>query len=162
MSLLNRMSSRFRVDVIGKPSSEKEIEKLKVSSPIDVCEGYLSIVRKGADVEINVDEEMYIRFWDAESCIGMNEGYKIQEYIPNSLAIGDDEGGEAIIYATGHKGFGLYIVGFGALDVDECKYISRYLEDLLVNNKGIEVVKNPYEFYTFKGEFNENSIVKCN
>lgn len=40
----------------------------------------------------------------------MNEAYCIKDNIQNSLAIADDEGGNALIYTTGIQGFGLYIV----------------------------------------------------
>lgn len=71
----------------------------------------------------------------------MNEAYNIQENIPNSLAIADDEGGNALIYATGEKGFGLYVIAFNDLDVDELQYVASSLGDLLIKNIGIDVIK---------------------
>ena len=38
----------------------------------------------------------------------MNEAYNIQQYISKSLAIGDDECCNALLYANGHNGFGLF------------------------------------------------------
>ncbi|MGP3781155.1 hypothetical protein ACTWKC_12095 [Bacillus sp. 4A_MP3] len=55
----------------------------------------------------------------------MNESYEIQDYIPNSLAVGDDEGGNALIYFEGAEGFGLYIVGFGDLDPEEAVKVAH-------------------------------------
>ena len=72
----------------------------------------------------------------------MNESYYIQKYIPNSLAIGDDECSNAILYANGKKGFGVYIVSFGDLDSDEMVYIADSLEAFFVNEEGIEIYNN--------------------
>ena len=72
----------------------------------------------------------------------MNEAYHIQKYIPQSLAIGDDEGGNALIYATGQEGFGVYVVAFNDLDIDEMKYVSDSLISLLVNGMGVETLIN--------------------
>ena len=47
--------------------------------------------------------------------------------LPNSLAIGDDEGGNAIIYAEGKNGFGVYAVSFSDLDADEIIFIAKCL-----------------------------------
>ena len=68
----------------------------------------------------------------------MNESYEIQDYIPNSLAVGDDEGGNALIYFEGAEGFGLYIVGFGDLDPEEAVKVASSLNDLLIQDTGIE------------------------
>lgn len=72
----------------------------------------------------------------------MNDAYNIQENIPNSLAIADDEGGKALIYTIGEKGFGLYVIAFNDLDVDELQYVASSLSDLMINNVGIDVIKN--------------------
>jgi len=58
----------------------------------------------------------------------MNEAYHIQQYIPDSLAIGDDECGNALLYTEGNYGFGVYIVSFGNLGIDEMVYIADSLE----------------------------------
>ena len=69
----------------------------------------------------------------------MNDAYNIQKYIPNSLAIGDDECSNAILYANGNNGFGVYIVSFGDLSVDEMVYIADSLEEFFVNEVGVAV-----------------------
>jgi len=45
-------------------------------------------------------------------CIEMNDAYNIQVNIANSLAIADDEGGNALIYTTGWKRFWIYVIAF--------------------------------------------------
>ncbi|WP_225365577.1 hypothetical protein [Serratia rubidaea] len=68
----------------------------------------------------------------------MNESYNFQKYIPHSLAIGDDEGGKALFYANGNNGFGLYIVGFGDLDINDAAFVSESLYKLLIDGEGVE------------------------
>ncbi|MCP1122584.1 SMI1/KNR4 family protein [Bacillus sp. 3103sda1] len=141
MSILNNLSSKYRIDASKSASNEEDIKNLIEFSKIEIPEDFLEIIGELTEIEINVDEEKYIRIWGAEGCIEMNESYAIQESIPNSLAIADDEGGNALIYATGEKGFGLYVIAFNDLDVDELKYVSDSISDLLINDTGIDVIK---------------------
>ena len=70
----------------------------------------------------------------------MNVAYKIQKYIPCSLAIADDEECNVLIYATGKNGFGLYVVSISDLEIDEMIYVSQSLADLLVHGEGIDTI----------------------
>lgn len=136
MSILSEVSNMFSVDVKQPPATEEEIKTLKSFSSIEVPLEYLELVHQATEIEIKVDNKMYIRIWSPSGCIEMNESYNIQTYIPNSLAIGDDEGGRALMYITGNEGFGLYIGSFGDLDIDDAIKIAPSLQDLLVNNIG--------------------------
>lgn len=71
----------------------------------------------------------------------MNEAYEIQENIPSSLAIADDEGGNALLYLDGYNGFGLYLIGFNDLDSDELQFVSYSLSDFLLKEIGINIFK---------------------
>ncbi|WP_415272817.1 SMI1/KNR4 family protein [Bacillus siamensis] len=140
MTLLNKISSRFSVDAKEAAATEEEIKALTEFSPINVPSDYLDIVSEATEVEINVAGGKYIRIWSPAGCIDMNESYEIQDYIPNSLAVGDDEGGNALIYFEGAEGFGLYIVGFGDLDPEEAVKVASSLNDLLIQDTGIEKI----------------------
>ncbi|MDO8225827.1 SMI1/KNR4 family protein [Bacillus cabrialesii] len=140
MTLLNKISSHFSIDAQEPAANIEEIESLREFSPINVPSDYIDIVSEATEVEISVDGEKYIRIWSPTGCIEMNDSYEIQEYIPESLAIGDDEGGNALIYLDGNEGFGLYIVGFGDLDAEEAVKVAPSLSDLLINNAGIESI----------------------
>lgn len=142
MSILKELSSNYRIDESKSASNNKEIEKLIKFSKLQIPEDFLEVIRELTEVEINVDGEKYIRIWGADGCIEMNEAYNIQESIPNSLAIADDEGSNALIYTEGKNGLGLYVISFSDLDVDELKYVAESLSDLLINNTGIDVIKN--------------------
>lgn len=138
MNILNNLNEIFRVDASNNASNEMEIAQLIDFSPINVPLEYLELIREKTEMEININDKMYIRLWGASGCIELNEAYLIQKYIPSSLAIGDNEGGDAILYAEGKNGFGIYTVAFNDLDIDEMIYISKSLVELLVYSKGVE------------------------
>ncbi len=142
MNILKNLSNNYRIDANKLASNDEEIKNLIEFSEIEIPEDFLEIIREQTEIEINVDGKKYIRIWGADGCIEMNEAYNIQENIPNSLAIADDEGGNALIYATGEKGFGLYVIAFNDLDVDELQYVGSSLGDLLIKNIGIDVIKS--------------------
>lgn len=138
MSIANELNDNFRIDASCDASSENEIDELIRFSSIKIPNEYLELIREQTEIEINIQNQKYIRIWGANGCIEMNEAYFIQKYIPNSLAIGDDEDGNAIIYAEGKNGFGVYVVAFNDLDVDEMIFISESLKEILLNAKGID------------------------
>ncbi|WP_054950748.1 hypothetical protein [Numidum massiliense] len=138
MNLFTDLSSKFSVDAKQPPCTGKEIADLKRFSSIVVPTDYFDIVRQATEVEINVDNKKYIRIWGPLGCIEMNKAYNIQEFIPESLAIGDDEGGGVLMYLNGSRGFGLYITDFGNLDVDDAVMIAPNLHSLFVENIGVD------------------------
>lgn len=142
MSILKDLGSSYRIDASKLGSSDEEVKKLIEFSEVQVPKDFLEIIKELTEIEINIDGKKYIRIWGADGCIEMNEAYNIQESIPNSLAIADDEGGNALIYTTGQNGFGLYVIAFNDLDVDELQYVAGSLSDLLINNTGIDTIKN--------------------
>lgn len=142
--MLNELNPSLRVESKNLGSSPESILQLIEISDIVVPLEYTTLISEATDIEISVKGEMYIRLWGAESCIELNEAYKVQYYIPNSLAIGDNEGGSALIYCTGNEGFGLYITGFGDLDLTDAEFIAPSLKDLLVKGSGVETLINTY------------------
>lgn len=140
MNILNNISSMYTIDARKSPSKEEEIKALQDFSAIDVPIEFIEIIQSASDIEINVSDQMYIRIWGASGCIEMNEAYEVQKYLPNSIAIGDDEGGGAIIYLQGKDGFGIYYTRFADLDIDEAVKIAPSLTELLVNNVGVNTL----------------------
>ena len=140
MSILQKLSNKYKIDASKPASNDEEIKKLIEFSDINIPEDFLEVIRELTEIEINVDGEKYIRIWGAEGCIDMNDAYRIQDNIPNSLAIADDEGGNALIYTTGDQGFVLYVIAFNDLDIDELQYVSDSLSELLKYNIGIDIV----------------------
>lgn len=142
MSLLRSLSCKFRIDASEDASYEKEINDLINFSQIDIPKDFLELIKEKTEIEFNVNGIRYIRIWGAGGCIEMNKAYAIQKWIPDSLAIGDDEGGNALLYAVGKNGFGLYIVAFNNLDIEELKYVSGSLSDLFIKEVGINIIEN--------------------
>ena len=133
-----KISPALKIDASKPPASADEINALAASSSVPLPDTYLSLIRVITDIEFQVNGHKYIRLWGPARAIEMNKAYEIRENIPNSLAIGDDEGGMALILMTGKQGFGLYKVGFGDLDADDAEYIASSLEEFLVNGIGID------------------------
>ena len=140
--ILNELSDLFKVVTSNIKSSDVEIDELIQFSKIDVPEEFIQIIKEKTELEIQVDDKKYIRIWGANGCIEMNAAYSVQKYIPNSLAIGDDECCNVILYASGHEGFGVYMVSLSDLDVDEMVFIANSLEDFFVKGKGLDVFNN--------------------
>jgi hypothetical protein len=146
MTVLQELNHRFLIAASAPASTEADIARLLAVSTIKVPEDYLDIVRERSDVEIAIAANAFVRIWGAARAIDLNGAHFIQQYIPNSLAIGDDEGGQALILATGLNGYGLYLVGFGDLDMSDASFIARTLKDFLVFGEGVfRFVCNPHE-----------------
>ena len=142
MSILNKMSKSFELTVSNAKSRDIEIDELIHYSKIDVPLEFIEIIKERTELEIMVKNEKYIRIWGASGCIEMNSAYHIPKYIPNSLAIGDDECSNAVLYANGANGFGVYMVSFSDLDANEMVYIADSLESFFVKEEGIDIFNN--------------------
>lgn len=142
MSIINELNEACRIDASNGASKEREIDNLIEFSSIDVPTEYLELIRERTEIEISIQNKKYIRLWGADGCIELNKEYYIQKYIPNSLAIGDDEDGNVILYAQGKNGFGIYVVAFNDLDISEMTFISESLKDMLVLMKGVDKLIN--------------------
>ena len=139
-NIINNIAHYFRVETYKYAATREDIDKLKGFSTIRVPEDYLNIVKAMTEVEIIVNKNSYIRIWGPSRCVEMNEAYQVKKYIPNSLTIGDNEGGMALIIMNGAHGYGLYTVGFGDLDADDARFIAPSLYEFLVYGKGIEFI----------------------
>ena len=139
MSIFSKMSKSFELAASDVKSTDTKIDELIRYSKIDVPLEYIEIIKERTELEILVNNEKCIRIWGASGCIEMNSAYHIQKYIPNSLAIGDDECSNAVLYANGNNGFGVYMVSFGDLDANEMVYIADSLESFFVNDVGIDI-----------------------
>lgn len=139
--MLSRISKRFRLDASQPPDSMADLEKLRTFSPVAVPEDYVELIAEGSELEFYVEGGDYIRIWGPTGCLEMNEAYCIQEHIPGSLALGDNERSAALIYVPHADPPGLYLSGFGCLDLQWSDYIAPSLTELLVHEVGIEVVK---------------------
>lgn len=135
-----KLNKKYRLDIFEPPSSEADIKAMQqYFKGTEIPDDYILFISQMSEAEILVMNESYIRIWGASGCLEMNSSHKIQEYIPQSLAVGDDEGGKVIFYAEGKKGFGLYKVGFGDLEINNAEFVSSSLSALLLDGIGAEV-----------------------
>lgn len=142
MDILKQMNRLFKIEACKSQSTEKDISDLLQFSSIVIPNEYIEIIREKTEIEILVDGKKYVRLWGAAGCIEMNSAYYIQKYIPNSLAIGDDECCNVLLYANGEKGFGVYSVALNDLETDGMIYISNSLKGFFVDGVGVEIFNN--------------------
>ena len=69
----------------------------------------------------------------------MNDAYHIQEYLPNAWAIGDDEGGYAIVRVKNRTNPGLYAVSFSDLEDDEKTFLAHSIPEFLFSGVGMDI-----------------------
>ena len=134
--LIDRIHSRFRVDVKGPGASDEDIRTLRLEAARTVPDEYVEFVREATDVEILVDGSGYIRIWPPAFCVEMTDAHDLHQYVPGSLPIGDDEGGSILLYLSGPNGEGLYLLGLGDLDPEEAWFVAPSLTDFLVGGVG--------------------------
>ncbi len=138
MSILKNLNKNINVEVADKASSELIIEEMLTKTPIKLPDEFIEIIREKSEIEISINGDKILRIWGASGCIEMNDAYNIQKYLPFSWAIGDDEGGYAIVYAKGEEGIGVYAVSFSDLDDNEKIFISPSLSDFLTKGIGVD------------------------
>jgi len=97
---------------------------------------------EASEIVLRTDSNKPIRFWSSSECIGMDELYQVSEEIPGSMPIGDT-GGRGIVYMVGEEGFGVYIVGWGALSREDARFIAPSLTKFVGEGVGLDV----YEKY---------------
>lgn len=138
MNILNNLKENINLEVNDKASSELEIEEMIINSPIKIPNEFIEMLREKSELELSINRDKILRIWGASGCIEMNEAYNIQKYLPRSWAIGDDEGGYAIVYAIGDDDeTGVYAVSFSDLDDNEKIFIAPSLFDFLTKGTGI-------------------------
>lgn len=140
MSLLSKLYYKYKIYESTLRSNDNEINELMKFSEILIPNDFIDVIKEQSEIEINVDNKKYIRIWGANGCIEMNDAYKIQDNIPSSLAIADDEEGNVLIYATKKDKFGLYIVALNDLEIDEMQFVAKSLSDLLIYGYGIRKI----------------------
>lgn len=138
MDFLDEIKAKYQIFVYGEISSIHSINHLKSFSPVAIPQEYFDIIANSEEIEFILDWKE-VRIWSAESCLEMNQAYYIQKYIPEGIAIADDGCDNILLYANGKKGFGLYIVAFNNLDIDEMIYLAKSLRDFLIKGIGIDI-----------------------
>ena len=53
----------------------------------------------------------------------MDEGYNISVFMPGLFSFGDDGGGRFLFYSKGNNGYGVYMTGYGNIDISDSIWI---------------------------------------
>ena len=145
MGIVDRLHRDFMIATRTLPDTLDAIGELRNFTKIELPTDYVEFKLELAETEIKVRDDMYIRFWDAQGCIELNGAYNIQKYLsPETLAIGDDEGGGALVFMTGDEGFGIYHVHFSYLCMSDAVKVASSVSELLLDGVGIDVLLKRY------------------
>ena len=118
-------------------ASERELDDLVARYP-HIPPEYVELVSDATEIELEWQGRQYLRVWNPEGCIDMDAGYGFSERIEGAIPVGDNGGGRALVYLEGERGWGLYLVGYGAIDRSEAKWVAASLSNLLGTGEGIE------------------------
>jgi len=135
------VSEDLNVVSFQSPEPSSSLERLKERFET-VPQEYLDMCAEASEIVLRTDSNKPIRFWSSSECIGMDELYQVSEEIPGSMPIGDT-GGRGIVYMVGEEGFGVYIVGWGALSREDARFIAPSLTKFVGEGVGLDV----YEKY---------------
>lgn len=141
MSVLNNMDGRFELLVSQTGASKGAIDELVAfvqSHGATLPDDYLAMLWVATEVEIRVDGRGCIRFWAPAGVLELNVAHELQRYIPEAIAVGDDEGGMVFVFMTGQDGTGLYRLSFADPDPAEAVFIAESVEALLLRGVGID------------------------
>lgn len=144
MSILSHLHPALTIASKDPACTEQEIRELAVFSPIIVPDDYLNLVREATEVEIKadlgVDGLWFLRIWGPAGCIDMNDAYNIQKEIPESLALGDNEGCGFLILLADEAQPGIYLIRTSYINRKGAIYLAKNLSDLLVKGENLKLV----------------------
>jgi hypothetical protein len=126
--MLERFHPEVRVLAHEAGASDAEISAVQARYPA-LPEAMAELMRETTELELAY-RGRYLRLYGPRGCIEMDEAYSLSTRIPGAIVIGDNGGGEAILFLPGK---GIYKVGYGALDPDEVRFVANDLESLLVH-----------------------------
>ena len=145
MNILSNLYPSLKLAASQAPSTKEEIKALLEFSPIHVPPEYLQLIQEGSELEIGVDLQgegyWFIRIYGAANAKEMNQAYRVQEDLRQSLAIGDNEGGHMLVLVPTATPPGIYRIPMSCLsDLDDATFIATDLTELLVNGKNLRRV----------------------
>lgn len=141
MSLFNSLDARFELAAGNGPALDVDVERLvhfARSHGCELPEDYKTMLRERTEVELVVEGVGCIRFWAPDGVFEMDEAYEFSDSVPNAVAIGDDEGGMALLLMHGEAGFGLYRLSLSDRDPAEAVFVAPSLDALLRNGVGVD------------------------
>lgn len=137
--MIEALHQSYQLLAKGSPATQEQIDTA-VAHFGSLPREFVDLIGEATEVEIKHRNGQYIRIWGPRGCIDMDEGYGIGKWIPGAIPIGDDGGCRVLFYAHGNRGYGLYDVGYGNLDMNDAIWIAATLAELLMNAKGLETL----------------------
>ncbi len=119
------------------PANEEDIVRF-VKYFREVNDDYVRLMREATEVEFAATNGRYVRIHGPMRCIEMFEAYRIGEWVPGAVPIGDDGSCSFIHYATGYRGNGLYIAEYSICNPDDTKWLAPTMLDFLVHGQGAD------------------------
>ena len=134
--MLPQLDPRWQLLRSRRRGTVADLERLCIRYPAMPAD-YLRIAANLEEYELKHATGQYLRIWAPTACFEMDEAHRISKRIPGSIAVADDGGDRVLLYLDGPDGFGLYRVGFGALDAEEVRFVAPTLADVLSHSSGV-------------------------
>jgi hypothetical protein len=118
---------------LNAPVSEDAIAAFERDQTVVLPPSYRLFLMRGNGGEGPVGDFGYANFWRIEEIAGLNQSYKIQEYLPGYLAIGSDGGGEAFAISVRPGAPSFVQVPFVGLSEEDCVAMGITFDEMLEN-----------------------------
>lgn len=141
MSILSLLHPRFTLVAREAAASDQEIAKLIAFADaigLHLPEAYLGLLKEATEIHLSSPNTRAIHLWGPDRTIEKNETSGFQRYLPQALAIGDDQDRAAYVLMTGYDGPGFYLSRLVAPDMSEATLIAPSLADFLKDGVGLD------------------------
>jgi hypothetical protein len=126
--MLERLHPEVRILARQPGATAADVATLQARYPA-LPRAFAELMREVTELEVAY-RGRYLRLYGPAGCVEMDQAYSIAASIPGAITIGDNGGGDAILFLPGA---GIVRVGYGALHPDEVEHVAASLEDLLIH-----------------------------
>ncbi len=123
----------FTVETV---EGKSDADALRVFSKSPILSDYVTLVSESGMLELSHENGAYLRIWEPGYAREMDDAYRISEYLPGAIPVGDDGSGRALLFWDGPRGRALYLCELGALFPDEAVFVAPTLTALLRLGQG--------------------------
>jgi hypothetical protein len=117
-----------------KPAKPESIENLVANAGKDLPSEYLALLRYSDGGEGSLDiGPGWLQLWSSEEVLQHNQGYKIEEYIPEFFAFGSSGGGELLAFDMRFgKPWKVVMIPFIPMSAKEAIVIAKDFEEFIL------------------------------
>ena len=137
--MISGLHSDFHVLSAEPPAVESDVVAIRARYQ-NIPRYLLDLYMQGTEIELRHKDGALMRIWSPAGCIEMDNAYEISKRIPGAMPFGDD-GGRVLLQCDGPQGPGIYVCGYGALDVDEVIRVAGSLQHILESEIGVTVLR---------------------